>query len=297
MLTEVEDSDHDGEDVSETALRERLTWPNHDPEQDCLVIEDPNVEGALIGYSSVYAQTPQRSFLNVAIHPAWRQKGLGKALLIKALQRARETGAKQVTIDANAFNPIPNAFLQRRGFEVVESSWVLRAPADLVFEAAQWPDGYTVHDYTTVQQPSTLADAFNRSYADRWGHSENTIAATGAGMTNWISANDPTGILLVFAPNGEVVGTCTAIPASDLEPGDSEAIDIIDAPGVAPEHRHQDLYSPLVLTALHWLRLSAQHTVELQSWGDDEQTIAFYQKIGFLVKQHFFSYRYDLDES
>ena len=167
LLTAVEAHDQDGEDFSETALREQLAWPHYDPEQDCWVIEAPDPSHELIGYSSVFAQTPTRSTLYVAIRPAWRRRGLGRALLSKALERARETGARQVTVYANAHNAAATAFLPRQGFWLVGSSWVLRAPADLVLEEAQWPHGYTLRSYAEVQQFSYHSAFYMTTL--RWG--------------------------------------------------------------------------------------------------------------------------------
>jgi mycothiol synthase len=295
LLTTVEAHDQDGEDTSETALREQLTWPQHAPEHDCWVSEAPGSSQELIGYGSVFAQTPLRSTLWVAVHPAWRRQGLGSVLLTKALERARETGAKQVTVYANAHNPAATAFLPRHGFWRVGSSWVLRAPPDLVLEAAQWPAGYMVRSYAEVQQLSTLLEVLNRSYADKWGHAENSQTTTEAKVLPRLASADPGGIFLAIAPSGSVAGFCRAIPARPpQEPADSNLTDEVEQPGVVPEHRHQQLYRPLVLTALHWLRAQGHHAVLLQSWGDDEQTIASYQDAGLIVLQRWLAYRYDL---
>jgi mycothiol synthase len=295
LLTAVEAHDQDGEDPSEAALRGQLAWPHYDPEQDCWVIAAPGSSHELIGYSSVFAQTPMRSTLSVAIHPAWRRRGLGRALLTKALERARETGARRVTVYANAHNTAAIAFLSRQGFWLVGSSWVLRAPADLVLEEAQWPHGYTLRSYAEVQQFSTLMEVINRSYADAWGHAENDQATTEAHVVEWLASADPGGIFLAFAPEGSIAGFCRAIPALlPQEPADSDLTDEVEQPGVVPEHRHQGLYLPLVLTALHWLHSQGRHAVMLQSWGDDEQTIASYQEIGWILMQRWLAYRCDL---
>ena len=295
LLTAVEAHDQDGEDTSETALQEQLTWPHYEPEHDCWVIEAPGSSRELIGYGSVFAQTPLRSTLSVTIHPTWRRRGLGSVLLTKALERARETGAKQVTVYANAHHPAATAFLARHGFWLVGSSWVLRAPPDLVPEAAQWPAGYMVRSYAQVQQLSTLLEVMNRSYADKWGHAENDQTTNEADVLPWLASADPEGMFLVFAPEGSVAGFCRAIPAHVLrEQAGANLTDEVDQPGVVPEHRQQQLYRPLILTALHWLRTQGRHAVLLQSWGDDEQTIASYQDAGFLLLQHWLAFRCDL---
>lgn len=295
LLTTVEAHDQDGEDTSETALQEQLTWRHYEPEHDCWVIEAPGSSQELIGYCSVFAQTPGRSTLSVTIHPAWRRRGLGSILLTKALERARETGAKQVTVYANVHHPAATAFLLRHGFWLVGSSWVLRAPPDLVLKAAQWPAGYTVRSYAQAPQLSTLLEVMNRSYADKWGHAENDQTTTEADVLPWLVSTDHEGMFLVFAPDGRVAGYCRAIPARPTqEPADADLTDEVDQPGVVPEHRQQQLYRPLVLTALHWLRAQAPRAILLQSWGDDEQTIASYQDAGFILLQHWQAYRCDL---
>ncbi|GER89908.1 hypothetical protein KDW_40700 [Dictyobacter vulcani] len=297
LLTSIEDHDHDGEDTSETVLRQQLSWPNHKPEQDCWVIEAPNSSHALIGYCSVFAQTPQRCTLYVAVHPDFRRRGLGRALLTKAKARAREVGAEQVILYANARNISANAFLQKQGFGLAGSSWVLRAPASLALQEPEWLVGYSICSYAEVQQISVLLEVMTRSYADRWGHAENERATDANIVQEWLAHADFDGIFLVFAPDGEIAGFCRARRARlPREHEDSEELltDEIEQPGVIPHHRHHALYHSLVLTAMHWLRTEGQHDVLLHSWGDNKQTIAIYQEIGFILLQHFFAYRCDL---
>lgn len=52
-------------------------------------------------------------------------------------------------------------------------------------------------------------------------------------------------------------------PFLQQEPADSDQTltDEIEQPGVVPEHRHQDLYRPLALAAMHWLRSQGQHAI------------------------------------
>jgi mycothiol synthase len=293
MLSDVEAVDHDGEETSEEALHAQLTWPNYHPEQDCCVVEAPGDSHTLIGYSSVFAQTAERSTLYVAVHPDWRRRGLGSTLLAGALQRAQETGASHVTIYANARNVEANTFLRRHSFSLAGSAWTLLAPAGITLEEPRWPAGYTVQSYAGLQHLPALVEVQNRSFADLWGHAENDQATTGAMIVNSLSSTDPAGIFLAFAPGGSVAGICHAIRAVEDDRPDRDRADQLDAPGVVPENRHRGLYRPLVLTAMHWLRAQAQHPIILQSWGESDQTIAIYRDVGFELLQHFLAYRRD----
>jgi len=87
---------------------------------------------------------------------------------------------------------------------------------------------------------------------------------------------------LAFAPDGTVVGSCR----SESGAWTGEAEDLVDEPGIAPEHRALKLQRPMVLTALRWLREQGRRPVRLESWGDTPETVALYQEIGFKLVEH-----------
>ena len=291
LLSEVEASDRDGEDTSERTQRTYLTLPHHDPARDRWVVEAPNDPDRLIGYGSTWARTVwsdsfERAESYLAVHPAWRDKGLGSRLLKAIIGRARELGASHVVIHTNERNRASNTFLQRRGFQPAGSYWLFRTPANTGLEKPQWPKGYTTQAYSAVQDLATLVRAME-SYRDMWGHYGPT---PGQPRAAWISRADREGVFLVFAPGDEVAGVCVATARH----GSGEQAGHIDGPGIMPEHRHQRLHRPLVLTAMNWLQGKGHHAYTLDCWGDDDQTLALYRDLGFEPVQHFISYRYDL---
>ncbi|GCE10688.1 GNAT family N-acetyltransferase [Tengunoibacter tsumagoiensis] len=293
LLHEVEEYDHDGEDISEAAVQAQLNWPGYQPEQTCFVIEHPQ-EQQLLGFASVFPQSTDRCAIYVTIHPRWRRQQLGQMLMDRVLLCAREMEAKHVTVNANAHNEGANAFLNQHGFWRVGDAWLLHAPIEIELPEVIWPEGYTVQNYASLRHFPTLVDVSLRSYADKWGHIENDPEDAEESVARWLPLFDPTGLFLSFAPDGSVVGLCRAAfnTAENCPP--HRLIDILDAPGVVPEHRDKHVHLPLLLTAMHWLRSQGQHAVALQSWGDDEQTIANYRDIGFELLHHFLAYRKNL---
>ena len=286
LLKEIEAYDQDREATTEDTLREQLQWPGYIPEQDCWVVEPAEEPGRLIGYCSVFAQTPLRSALYIVVHPQWRDQGIGSILLEKTLMRARERGAQSIIMTVNEQNMASNSFVREHGFSLVGSTWLLRASATTPFAKPTWPAGFTVQPYSELQDITKLVEAHNRSFSDMWGHVENEQEMTAEILSSWVSVLDPAGIFVAFAPSNAVAGICRALPADHAGP-----VDLVDAPGVVPAYRALKLHKPLLLTAMCWLRSHARKPAILQSFGDSERTIALYREVGFTLEHHYLSYQ------
>ncbi|MBI5566885.1 MAG: GNAT family N-acetyltransferase [Chloroflexi bacterium] len=295
LLGEVEAVDHDGEDISEDTQRMYLTLPHHDPAQDRWVIDTPADPGRLIGFASTWARTVwgqacERAESYIAVHPHWRRSGLGRALLDRLTQRARELGADHTIIHANERHQGSNAFLLKHNFQPVGSYWLLKARLNDQVEEPHWPDGYTVHSYATVQDRAVVAKAME-SYRDRWGHYG---PRPDAPPVPWLAGLDPEGVFLAFAPNGEPVGICVAVRQAESGVPTIASDGHINGPGVLPGHRDQGLHRLLTLAALRWQQSLGCQTITLDAWGDDAQTIALYRDLGFEPVHHLISYRQQL---
>jgi GNAT superfamily N-acetyltransferase len=288
LLTQIENHDHNGEDPSEAFLRDMLSWPNFDPENDCWVIPHPNDPATLIGYGSTFAQIPSRCYSLVVIHPDFRRRGLGSRLLSNVIERTRQHGAHQLAIDANKDNLAATAFLYHHQFQPVGHSWVMRRPSNLAISQPEWPKGYTIRRYPEFEDPQLLADALN-SFQDRWGHGQNEQPTTVESVQNIFKYRNPEGIFVAFSPDGSAAGW-VAILFNNKEDENGRPLDVLDAPGVVPEHRHLHLQRPLVQAALQYQQSKSQNDVELQSWGDPPETASLYYDLGFDTSAHFISY-------
>jgi mycothiol synthase len=291
----IEDFDHAGNDVNEGALIETLNWPGHDPEKDRWVIEKSDDPGELLGHAWARAQSPERTVVYVAIHPNWRRKGLGSLLLERALTRAVEMGATHVTAAAEIQNKAADGFLLRNGFRQAGNNRFMRAPADIPLSDPIWPDGYSVRSFAEVKNLSTLVEAFNRCYGDMWGHRENTKGAMNVDyLAERMKKNPqhyhPDGLLIAFAPDGDIAGVCVAVLGPLIEGQGNTREMIVDSPGVVPELRHLKLQRPLTQTAMRWLRRQASGPMDLESYGDREEAVNIYKKLGFELQEHYIEY-------
>lgn len=280
LRTEIEAVDQLGTNTSEAALRIQFNWPGHDPRNDRWVIEAIDEGGRLIAHGWTFAQSPQRVILGIAVHPNWRRYGLGSQLLTTAIARANHLGAQQIVSGARSHNKLGQAFLQAHHFIPVGHNRFMKAPGTVALDTPQWPDGFTLKHYAEVNDISVLVDGSNGCYADMWGHRENTEPATLAHFQQAIarSPNDypPEGILIVFAPNGQLVGICF----NRLEENNRK---VLDSPGVIPAYRHLELHRPLVQASMLWLNSQAEGVYHLDTWGDSDAAVKIYRELGFTL--------------
>ncbi len=87
------------------------------------------------------------------------------------------------------------------------------------------------------------------------------------------------GIHLLFDTNDTLIGVCAAKPQGKTD--ERGIFDLLDAPGLIKEYRHQGFQRFLALTVMHWLHEKGARPITLEYWGDDEKAIAIYHELGF----------------
>ncbi len=100
-------------------------------------------QGNLIGYAVVWYIGYEGELGNLAVSPACRRRGLGRLLLDRALERARQRGVEKVFLEVRVSNRPAQQLYERRGFvragvrrryyrEPVEDALVLSIDLDLL---------------------------------------------------------------------------------------------------------------------------------------------------------------------
>lgn len=291
LLGETEAVDQTGEDISEETQRELMGLPGHEPTLDRRVVADPNDAERLIAFCLIWHPlNSEVADCYAVVHPTWRRHGIGEHLTGWLLQRASELDVTTARAYANVQLAEANTFLRRRGFHEVSAYTQMRLPADTQVDAPAWPAGYSARHYDPATDFLTWLDACNRSYRGLWGHHEMTEEE----MKIWLPDYSFDGAFLLYGPAGDVVGLCRSEISTRLSEQRGHRTGYIDAPGIVAEHRDKNLYLPLLLTGLHWLRAQGQMPIELESWGDSTHTLTAYQQTGFTIIRQEISYRRDL---
>ena len=288
LLQEVEAVDGTDEDADEDAVRATMRWSGHDPASDRWVMVDPERQGQLVAHALAWKGDHERSAdVAVAVHPHWRRRGIGAALLSCAVDRARAMGATAVRLYADEQHPAAAAFLRRQGFEPAAAFTEMRFPDDCALTAPRMGPGYTLRAYRAVQDVQLLAYAMTESYHGQWGHH----AVSAEDLGHWLPDWREDGIFLLFDATSEVIGLCRAELRA---PQRGRPLGYVDAPGIVPAHRGEDLYVSLLMSGMHWLREQGVDAIGLESWGDAESTLERYSTMGFATVRRAISYRREL---
>lgn len=155
------------------------TLTNCDPARDILLAE---VDGEVVAYARVFWQDLLEGGRQYEcfgfVHPAWRRRGMGGAMLRhnEALQRTIAAGHPGVEpkwlasegIDADAGN---RALLAANGYEAVRYFYDMVAPTLDGVEAPPMPDGVELRPVTR-EQYRVVWDAAAEAFRDHWGESE-----------------------------------------------------------------------------------------------------------------------------
>ena len=73
----------------------------------------------LVGYLCRWIVAGELQILNVATHPDWRRRGIGRLLVEAALDEARDESITRVTLEVRRYNTPAIALYERLGFRRV----------------------------------------------------------------------------------------------------------------------------------------------------------------------------------
>jgi mycothiol synthase len=113
-----------------------------------------------------------------AVHPAFRRRGLGTALMRWTLDRARVRASREdplTHVDLGSFAEDTEtghrALLAANGFETVRHFFLMRRDGLDDIPDVPLPDGIEIRP-VTADQYRTIFDAENEAFRDHWGHRE-----------------------------------------------------------------------------------------------------------------------------
>ncbi|MBA4495574.1 ribosomal protein S18-alanine N-acetyltransferase [Paenactinomyces guangxiensis] len=75
------------------------------------------VDGKVAGYCGCWMILDEAHITNIAIHPDYRGRGLGEAILTYVMEMSRSLGACKMTLEVRVSNSIAQSLYEKLGFE------------------------------------------------------------------------------------------------------------------------------------------------------------------------------------
>jgi mycothiol synthase len=211
---------------------------------------------------------------DAAVHPDYRRRGIGTTIAGWMQQTARDLGG------TGYGSPVPQGspgdrLLERLGYRVRWTSWVLDLPQGAQIEPRDLPEGYAVRaarpdEYRALHD--VKEDAF-LEWSVRPRDSYDDFHASVIGRIGF----EPWNQRVVTDPAGAVVGTATVLLS-----GETKSESFIDMLAVRQDQRNRGLAQALLVDAFAEARARGA-TRQCLSTDSRTGALSLYEKVGMVV--------------
>ena len=272
--------------------------PTTDLEVDVLLAE---VDGLLVGFGQTGRAVRGDEWVHDLwgfVHPEWRRRGLGRALLHANIARAREVASGPrpapavLSAQAEETEPGAEALLRSEGFTPVRWFVLMRRQLSHLVPDLPLPDGLEVRPVDPGQYRIIHA-AENEAFRDHWGHRETTDADLEATLAQ---PDLDTQLWQVAWDGDEVAG----VVQNWIWRSENERLGLsrgwLEHVSVRRPWRRRGLARALIARSLARFRDAGLEDAMLGVDSDNPQgALGLYESIGFTVDQRSTSYRRPLD--
>ncbi len=196
-------------DVPDVALNDVLTvWrvPSFNLQTDAWLVTTP--DGVLVGTEEAAREDATHFHMDGYVHPAYRGRGIGTALLQLAEAWARErlpaAPEERVVLRAGVSGADSTAhqLFEAEGFTIARHFWRMEIRMDEPPTPPEWPAGIRVRTFMPGQDDRVLYEAVQEAFADSWEHVPPPFDEWAHGRI-WREDFDPT--LCFLAVDGEEI--------------------------------------------------------------------------------------------
>ncbi len=229
------------------------------------------LEGLVIG-----SCTPRHDDLTV--HPAFRRRGAGRALVDEALDIERERGLPYLQLYVPGHLPASVAFARAVGLEYHSSLWLCELRPDADVPGPRFPDWVKTRTFQRVEPLEPFVDLMNETFADHPTPVSWTVDVIR--HVHALPHFDPTGILLLTAADdpARLIGFTKV----EVEPWDDGVVQgWIGLIGVLPAWRGRGLGRQLLRWGVALARERGAERIELSVETLNEHALELYRREGF----------------
>ena len=228
--------------------------------------------GVLSGEELIaYAEVSNGRYGDATVPPEWRGRGIGTWLAAWMRAEARRQGGSVVGM------PVPEGsdgdrLLERLGYHVAWTSWVLELPRGAEISAQPLPDGYALRAFVPGEDRAVyqvVEDAFNE-----WPDRMPTPFGDWAARVVRRPGFEPWQLRVATDAAGDVVGVGHVVLSGD--------VGFVTALAVRKDHRRRGLARALLVDCFAVSRADGRSRAELST---DSRTgaLGLYERVGMVV--------------
>lgn len=250
-----------------------LTLLTHAPE------ENSPTEGEDLAGVAVVVLDGGEGVLEIAVHPNYRNEGVGSMLVDKLLA---VRGLKGIKAWSHGDHEAAADLAASYGYRAIRELWRMRlvrqmpeTPAAPVSHAA--PDGVTLRTFVPHQDEAAWLAANAAAFAHHPEQGALTLADLQSRMKEpWF---DPEGFFLAVDGSGEILG----FHWTKVHPGRAgqSAMGEVYVVGVTPAAQGMGLGKTLTSQGIEYLQAQGLSAIMLYVDADNEPAVALYRKLGF----------------
>jgi mycothiol synthase len=248
----------------------------------------------LVGYAHIDpTDQVEGASAELVVHPLRRRRGRGRALVLAAIDAAREAAAQgspgRLRLWAHGDHPSANALALSLGFHRARVLWQMRRSLFAPVDAPVLPEGVSLRTFRPGEDDEAWLAVNNRAFADhpdqgRWTRQDLSTRVA----EPWF---DPEGFLLAERTGtGELLGFHWTKVHGEVRdhphpdgtaPHQHDPIGEVYVLGVDPAAQGLGLGAALTLAGLRYLRGLGLDQVMLYVEGTNESAIRLYTRLGF----------------
>lgn len=253
------------------------------PERDLWLVERA---GEVVAYGSLGPwHSAEWLQVEIVVHPEWRGRGFGQALLRRLVSRARALGVSYLGAVADDVQEETVDFLRRRGFEAFLPREHMRL-RPIVAPQARPVAAYRLRP-GVVEESAALARLTNAAYGD----GEPVGQADAAGYRRYLAESRARVLVVEEAAGGQLCGLCevygrdVAIEGAIVQSGHIASL------AVDPAHRRRGLGRWLLAGGIELCQETGWPSAELNVDRDNAAARRLYESVGFRPVYGFTVYR------
>jgi len=250
-------------------------------------------DGRLVGYAHVDpTDAVEGPSAELCVHPLFRRKGLGRALVMAAMAAAAEHDpSERLRLWAHGDHPSANALALSLGFARTRVLWQMRRSLFAPVDAPTLPEGVVLREFRPGTDDEAWLAVNSRAFADHPDQGKWTIDDLHIRLAeSWF---DPAGFLLAVGADETVLGFhwTKVHGARSIDPVDTvddhdhdhdhDPIGEVYVLGVDPAAQGLGLGVALTLAGLRYLRGRGLDQVMLYVDESNPKALALYQRLGF----------------